>query len=114
QSLSKLKDVYKDKVALIVGAGPSFEVDAINIKLNRNKYIIISVGSSIQTLLHYEIIPDLMVVMDPSIENEKLFKNELTNDIPLVFVSQFYSEVLNKHDKFNYHAYFDNNCITNF
>src|SRR5690606_38331900 len=89
-SIKALKDLYKGCTALVVGAGPSLELDIPQIKENYDRLFIIAAGSSIQSLLYYGIKPHLIVSIDPAEINGKVFENVDTSNVPLVYVPQIY------------------------
>jgi len=113
-SLKILEDKYEGCTALIVGGGPSLEEDIETIRKFRDSLLIIAAGSSIQSLMHFNIIPDLLVSMDPGEANGKLFETVDTRDVPLVFINQIYTPILENHSKNNYHAFFAIDCISDY
>lgn len=110
-SIQELKDQFNRCTALIIGAGPSLEKDIENIIKYKDRFLVIAAGSSIQSLLHYDLVPDLIVSMDPGEANGRAFQNSAIKDIPLLFIPQIYSEILEKHPNNNMHALFKNDCI---
>lgn len=113
-SLKPFDNKFDGCAALIVGGGPSLELDIETIKKANDRLLIIAAGSSVQTLLHFGIEPHLLVSMDPSEANGRVFKVIDTTEVPLVFVNQIYSPILEDHPKNNFHAYFANDCIINY
>ena len=105
-NLNILKNQFEGCAALVVGAGPSLEHDIQKIKAVKDNVLIIAAGTSIQTLLHYGLEPHLIVSMDPGEANGRAFSNVDIGNIPLVFVNQIYTEILECHPVRNYHAYF--------
>lgn len=63
-TLDELKDIYKDKTALIVSAGPSLDLNIETIKANRDKMVIFCVGTALKALVKNEITPDFVVVIE--------------------------------------------------
>lgn len=111
QPLTQLKDRWKGHTALIVGGGPSLERDIEYIKQHRDKLFIIAAGSSIQSLLHFGIEPDLSVSMDPGEANARVFRGKDLRNISLVYVPQIITEVIEQNFKSRYHAFFNNDVV---
>ena len=59
-----LKNKFKDKTALILGAGPSLKDNLDNIKKYRDKFVIFAVHRTLQTLINNDITPDFCVIVD--------------------------------------------------
>jgi len=113
-SLRLLKNRYAGCTVLIVGAGPSLEIDIESIKSNREKYLIISAGSSVQSLLHYGIEPHLSVSMDPGKANGKVFEGKNVENLSLVYVPQIYSGIVQQNFKQKFYAFFNTDPITEY
>jgi len=115
-SLRVLKNKFEDCTAIVIGGGPSLEIDIEQIKANRDKLLVIAAGSSIQSLLHFGLEPDLTVSMDPGEANGRVFyniRNDVSN-VPLVFVPQIYTHILNLEFHSLFHAYFSNDPIIDY
>lgn len=82
--IMKFRDKFKGKVAIIVSAGPSLTKNIELIKGNEDKFIIISGGRTLKTLLDIGITPHFVVSIDPSDANYELFKPVLNSKVPLV------------------------------
>ncbi len=67
KDISRLKNVYKDKPAIIVSAGPSLNKNINELKRVKNRAIIIAVDTIVNKLLLEGIVPDFVC----SIEREK-------------------------------------------
>ena len=61
---SVLENKYKNKSALILGAGPSLKDNIEKIKKNRDNFVIIAVNKTLKTLENNGIIPDFVVFVD--------------------------------------------------
>ncbi|HEY4600596.1 MAG TPA: 6-hydroxymethylpterin diphosphokinase MptE-like protein [Cerasibacillus sp.] len=91
-----LKDIdrtqFEGKPAIIVSAGPSLaeDIEYIRyIKANNLAYIF-SVGSAINSLIEYDVLPDAVFTYDPKRRNKNVFKKMIENGIdhiPMVFGS---------------------------
>lgn len=95
--VSKLKDIFKGRPAIIVSAGPSLDKNKHLLKKAKGKAIIIAVGGAIPALLTCNIIPDIAVEIDPIEENvaNKFKDNPLLKDIPLIPLAQYTPEAIN-------------------
>lgn len=113
-SLKVLHHKFMGCTALIVGAGPSLEKDIVVMKEHYDKLLIIAAGSSIQSLLHYGIKPHLVVSMDPSEANGRVFRRVATNEIPLVFIPPIYYEILHERFLRVFYAFFTDDPITKY
>lgn len=111
-SLIGLKGKLANKPAVIVGAGPSLERDIETLRELKGHVIIISAGSSIQSLLHYGIEPDLIVSMDGGNPNYRLFKNLDIDHIPFLYAPQVEYHIVENRRKNIAHVYFANDLVT--
>lgn len=99
---------FKNKPAILVSAGPSLNEEIENlryIKENGLAYIF-SVGSAINTLIHQNIYPDMATILDPSIENQKVYSKVIDlniKDIPLMFSTSCVNEVVSDYTGELYH-----------
>lgn len=78
-----LRDVFKGVPAIIVGSGPSLQIDIQQLKELKSSALIIAAGSSIQALVKAGIEPHLVVSIDGGEDNYKVFKNIDLKTIPL-------------------------------
>ncbi|QCX32368.1 motility associated factor glycosyltransferase family protein [Caloramator sp. E03] len=91
EKLDEYKNVYKDKPAIIVSAGPSLEKNINLLKGNEDNFIIITGIRTLSTLQREGIKCDFACVIDGSEAMYKVSKEALNYDTPL-----FYSEGANK------------------
>lgn len=74
--------------AIVVSAGPSLDLNIKELVKNIDKvkdYFIIATNRTFATLLKHGIKPDLLVVIDPSDAIYDMMKDNLNQDIPLLF-----------------------------
>ena len=95
------KQYYSGQKACLVSAGPSLNetIDLLN-KI-REEYFIISVGSALKVLLQHAIIPDVVIITDPS----KNVVNQIDNTTyegPLFYLSTANHEMtqIHKNDRY--------------
>ncbi|MBR2069554.1 MAG: motility associated factor glycosyltransferase family protein [Candidatus Gastranaerophilales bacterium] len=72
-NIEQLKDIYKNKTALILCAGPSLETNIETIKQNQDKFITFALNPSLKLLKKYSIIPDFIISIDV-IDNQNQFE----------------------------------------
>ena len=111
RELSKINKLYlQEKPILYIGAGPSLADNIEWIFKNKENFIIVSIGASCKRLLSFDIIPDIVVTLDPQFKvlNEIHFDNEtikkLENTILLASMNTD-ERILNKFDKNNLFLY---------
>lgn len=89
KNIRKLIGLFKDihKPYIIASAGPSLDNEMKKLKENRNRFIIICVGSALRTLMNNEIKPDIIVIID----GQEIVKDQLRDyeniNVPLCFLS---------------------------
>lgn len=93
------KNLFKDKPAIIVSAGPSLNEEIENLKLIKKQGLayIFSVGSAINTLVENDILPDAICTYDPQAHNYKVIqkvKDKKIDTVPLIFGSTVGYETL--------------------
>ena len=62
--LVELKDVYKDKTAVVVSAGPTLDRNIETIKKYRDNIVLITVGTAIKALAKHNIKPDFLCIIE--------------------------------------------------
>lgn len=101
-----LRDVdtkqFEGMPTIIVSAGPSLAEDIEHIRYikENNLAYIFSVGSAINSLISYDILPDAVFTYDPSLVNYKVFEKMIDEDIdaiPMVFGSSVGHETLTRY-----------------
>ncbi|MBZ9636021.1 motility associated factor glycosyltransferase family protein [Clostridium sp. FP1] len=83
--VNQLKDKFKGMPAIIVSAGPSLEKNIDLLKAIQDKFIIITGGRTLKTLLNEGVKPDFVCSVDPGEYSYKVFEKELHSDVTLVF-----------------------------
>lgn len=73
--INLLENKFKDKTALILGAGPSLRDNIKQIKANRDKFVIFAIHKTLSTLKENDITPDFCVIVDA-----RWVKETLSND----------------------------------
>lgn len=86
------KDIYKDKTAVIVSAGPTLDRDIEILKKYRNNVIIFSVGQAAKTLVNNGIRPDFIGMIEASSQMSQIEGLDLS-DVDLILEPITYREL---------------------
>ncbi len=96
RGVAELKDIFKDKPAILVSTGPSLAKNIhqlIDIS-KENKAVIIAVGQALRILLAYDIKPDFICTVDFGEVNMGHFTGLMNSDVPLVTINRAYAPLL--------------------
>ena len=94
RGVKELKDLYKDKPAVVINPGPSLKKDIGNLKANRDKAVYIAVDSVVPFLMENDFLPDFICGIDPMPDNKVLFTDPRLKDVPLIAIMQYTPEVV--------------------
>lgn len=83
--VDRFKDKFKDKPVIIVSAGPSLKKNVHLLKDAQDKFIILTGGRNLKSLLDIGVIPDFVCVIDADEKTFKLMEPVLDSSVPLVF-----------------------------
>jgi hypothetical protein len=117
--LMEHNNIFEGKTAILVAAGPSLDFEIENLKKIKREGLayIFAAGTSINTLIHHNILPDAVCTYDPTEANQKVFINinnlEIKN-VPLVFGSSVGYEVLEQYKGPKIHMITTQDTISNF
>lgn len=95
-------NLFENSPVLLLAAGPSLQKNIQWIYENKEKYTLVAIGATMTTLIKYNILPDLIVTVDPDIAVEKHFTDEVLSkitDIPILASSATDKTVLDKFEK---------------
>lgn len=94
--VKELKDIFKGCVAIVVSAGPSLDKNVHLLRKLKGKAVIIASGGSLLTLLSCDIVPDVIVDIDPVKENmeDKFQDNPELKNVPFVCLDQYTPELV--------------------
>ena len=94
RGVNELKDLFKDKPAILVSTGPSLAKNIHHLIDLKDKAIIICVGQAIRVLLAYGIMPDFCTTVDFGEVNYVHFKGLMDSKIPLVTINRTYAPLI--------------------
>lgn len=86
--LSKIKDVYKNKTAVVVSAGPTLDKNIETIKKYRENFVLIVVGTAMKTLAKHNIKPDFLCIIEAYDSSKQIEGIDLSD---VNFVTEPYS-----------------------
>lgn len=95
-SIYSMKNLFHKKIpAVVVSAGPSLEKNAKLLKKVKNKALIVCVDSAISYLLELNILPDVIVTIDPRKPVELFNSNEIKG-IPMIIATDANANIIEK------------------
>ena len=94
RGVAELKDLYKDKPAILVSTGPSLAKNIHHLIDLKDKAIIICVGQALRPLLAYGIRADFACTVDFGEVNYVHFKGLMDCGIPLVTINRTYAPLI--------------------
>ena len=94
RGVAELKDLYKDKPAVLVSTGPSLIKNIHHLIGMEDRVIIIAVGQALRVLLAYDIKPDFIATVDFGEVNYVHFKGLMDSDVPLITINRTYAPLL--------------------
>lgn len=92
-----LKNTFENKSACLVSGGPSLNETVKWLQKAKNKTFILSVGSSLKTLLMHDVVPDAIIITDPSINVVKQIEDSRYKGL-LFYLSTANNEMSQIHD----------------
>lgn len=107
--INDFENLFEDKPAIVVSAGPSLDKNIQLLHKAREKALIIAVGSAISILEKKGIKPHFRMAIDPTLENEKLFEYTSSDDIPLVYSNHLFYKILPAYQGPKIHLALDSN-----
>lgn len=101
----ELKDIFKDKAVVIVGAGPSVDSQLTSIKKCRDKITVFATGHITRKLVNEGIVPDAVIITDPQPLMYKQIDGVNLKGIPMILLSTASSSVIDYYNGSIYVAY---------
>ena len=105
---SELK-IDNSKIAAVIAAGPSLDNTILELKNNRNDYYIISTDTAFQSLIKYEIVPELVVSIDGQSVSANHFISIISSETNFIFDLCANSSITRKLNKTDSNIYFFTN-----
>ena len=107
--VKELKNKYEGKSAIVIGAGPSLEInkhlDLLSEQEDLDKYVIISTAHSLKACLEHKVIPDFCSFVDGSPVMKKFIDDPLvdnyTDAIDMVFCASTHPDVVERWNGIN-------------
>ena len=101
----ELKDIFKDKAVVIVGAGPSVDSQLDRLRKYRDKITVFASVHIIRRLVNEGIIPDAVIITDPQPLMYKQIDGVNLKGIPMILLSTASSSVIDYYNGSIYVAY---------
>lgn len=110
-----LDGAFKGVPAVVVGSGPSLELEAERLRALQERVLIIAAGTAAAGLFHLGIQPHLIVTMDPGEPNRKAFENLDVKESPLLYITTVKHEIV-QIEKASYlmHGYFNTDVLSRY
>lgn len=107
ESVDNIKDKFKNKDIVIIGAGPSLDnsLDYLPKFLNRNNAVVVCVGKAAKKLISKNIIPGYIIVIDGKEETRWQTKGIENCGVPLVYLSTAAHNLVSEYNGKRYIAY---------
>ena len=107
---SELK-IDNSKIAAVIAAGPSLDNTILELKNNRNDYYIISTDTAFQSLIKYEIVPEIVVSIDGQSVSANHFISIISSKTNFIFDLCANSSITRKLNKTDSNIYFFTNYL---
>lgn len=101
----ELKEIFKDKAVVIVGAGPSVDSQLDRLRKYRDKITVFATGHITRRLVNEGIIPDAVIITDPQPLMYKQIDGVNLKGIPMILLSTASSSVIDYYNGSIYVAY---------
>lgn len=101
----ELKEIFKDKAVVIVGAGPSVDSQLDRLRKYRDKITVFATGYITRRLVNEGIIPDAVIITDPQPLMYKQIDGVNLKGIPMILLSTASSSVIDYYNGSIYVAY---------
>lgn len=101
----ELKDIFKDKAVVIVGAGPSVDSQLNRLRKYRDKITVFATGHITRKLVNEGITPDAVIITDPQPLMYKQIDGVNLKDIPMILLSTASSSIVEYYNGPIYVAY---------
>jgi hypothetical protein len=113
-SFSSMRNACQGMPAIVVGSGPSLEMEIEQLKKLKGHAVIIAAGSSIQELLRHNLEPDLAVSIDPSSDNYEVYRHLDLGPVPFLYFPTIYHKIIECVTPYMMHAFLNSDPITKY
>ncbi len=110
--INKLENAAKDIPVVIVGSGPSLDLDKEYLNKVAERALIFAAGSSIQALLAMGIVPDMIFSIDGSEKNYEIFKKLEYEEVPFLYCPFVRHKIIEEKQKHLFHVVMTNDTIS--
>ena len=109
--LIKLKNIYQNKTAVVISAGPSLDKNIETLKKYRDRFILITVGTAVKTLYANDLTPDFICIIETYNSSRQIEDLDLNN---VNFITEPYSNPALRNFKFKkVYSHISNNTPIN-
>jgi len=113
-SFSPMRNACQGMPAVVVGSGPSLEMEMEQLKKLKGRAVIIAAGSSIQALLRHNLEPDLAVSIDPSSANFEVYRHLDLGPVPFLYFPTIHHKIIERVTPYMMHAFLNSDPITRY
>lgn len=104
ERVDSYKNMFKDKPAIIVSAGPSLEKNLKYLKGNEDKFVIITGARTLNTLIKEGIKADFACIIDSSEEMFNVFKHSMESQVPLLISDEGNTKIIRNYKGKKYYS----------
>lgn len=113
-SFTPMRNACTGLPAVVVGSGPSLDMEIEQLKKLKGRAVIIAAGSSIQALLRHNLEPDLAVSIDPGDPNYEVYRHLDLDPIPFLYFPTINHRIIERVTPYMMHAFLSSDSITNY
>jgi len=113
-SFKPMRNACEGIPAVIVGSGPSLEMEFEHLRQLKGRAVIIAAGSSIQALLRRNLEPDLAVSIDPSEANFDIYRKLDLEFVPFLYFPTIQHKIIERATPYMMHAFLTSDPITEY
>jgi hypothetical protein len=113
-SFTPMRDACQGIPAVVVGSGPSLDMEIEQLKKLKGRAVIIAAGSSIQALLRHNLEPDLAVSIDPGDPNYEVYRHLDLGPIPFLYFPTIHHKIIERVTPYMMHAFLNSDSITKY
>lgn len=112
--INRLENIANNVPVVVVGSGPSLDMDKDYLHKLADKALIFAAGSSVQALLSMGIVPDMIFSIDGSEKNYEAFKKFDYEEIPFVYCPFVQHQIVRNKRKNLFHVVMRNDRFSQY